>query len=471
MSSKTLFSLLALALAPGAHSAWKTFTFDGTSKYQGTAVAAGKDGSLFVLGVDGNKYITKYTAVRAGAAKSTDLGFTTDQADIAVDSSGNAHMITVQAFKDKSNPQDLVYALDDGKTVKQEVLDDVAHYYWVPSLTLDRNGKPHVSAYMKFYPNGDPARDLIYFKRGDDGKWKSANLDSSANETAKFSGIAVDSKLKAHIAYIDVSNGRLHYAAEKDTGWSYNDIGSGNWTRKGSFVRTVVTPDDVPHVVYITEASGSGADTASVLEMAEPDTAGGWKTTVLDTIGVFSFAHRFGLALDKDGKICIAYRKNADRSLRFLRISGPAAASEVVDTAGNTGFNAYLATAPDGNLYVTYTNQKGELRLATTDESYKPVSILRGIRKAGKGASLRSRLQGGRGPSLILDIASDRSATLSVELLDVKGAKAADLGAARIEAGTRTLTLPLPALERGVYLVRLREGGMSAILGRVTLSE
>ena len=120
---------------------------------------------------------------------------------------------------------DLIYGIRDNNNFSFTTLDDEGNHYWTSSLKLDKYEKPHIVSYLRDYPSGLPARDLYYARMVSLDNWQFFNLDSTNNEVAKWNDIDFDSFNNPHIAYVDVSFGRLLYTFHADTGWLYQQVG------------------------------------------------------------------------------------------------------------------------------------------------------------------------------------------------------------------------------------------------------
>lgn len=240
-------------------------TFDGSdwvseTVYDEVSVSNVEFADL-VLDTDNNPYILFYSlptglrlAYKSGGSWVTKLvdddGSIVDEdgnrAALAIDGSGRLHV----AYHDLSS-NSLVYAWRDigdenGNWVYETVYTTEDGTGWVPDITLDPLGNPHIS----FVTCDDSSLNYAY---KEDGTW---HIESVGDSADYGTCIALDSAGNPHIAYISSEGVKIKYATRTAQGWQSPGCISGGL---GGFNSISLAPDgnDAPHLVYWNSSTGT----------------------------------------------------------------------------------------------------------------------------------------------------------------------------------------------------------------------
>lgn len=443
----------ALSLALPARAEWKSQSIDSTGKYVGkTSLAIDKDGKLHMLAYNSGRYEHMYYKPEGTGLKRLALPFTNGYGDLLFDGDGKLHAVLVAGIREKNNPVDLAHVLITGDSAKAGLIDDKGFYHWVPDMALDRDGRVHVSAYLKEYPDHTPARDLIFASLGSDGKWNWANLDTTSYETTKHSSLAFDKDNRAHIAYLDVSRGKVLYKRQTASGWESGEVGNNVY---GFYIQMLMDDDGKPHIAFMRYGAGDKLS----LHHAYPDTGSSWKVDSLDAGDTYSDNSAIGFARMGDGFVA-AYRDGA-KNLSLARIAKDNKFTlEKVDPTANTGFAASVGVH-DGKIYIVYLDGSGFVRLATDNASHVlPVRPGKAKKMKVGGAGLRRE-----GSLLRLDLLMPATGLVEAEFKDAAGRSLGlALASRELAAGSHSLALaPLPSQGRYWLWVK-RDGRTSDVL-------
>lgn len=447
------FAALALTSAP-ARADWKSQSLDSTGKFVGkTSLAIDKDGKLHLMAYHSGRYEHMYYKPEGSGLRRHPLAFSNGYGDLAFDGEGKLHAVLVAGVREKNNPVDLVHIRILGDSAKGSLIDSAGFYHWVPDMAVDRDGRLAVSCYLKEYPNHTPARDLSYSTLGSDGKWTWTNLDTSSYETSKHSSLAFDKDNRVHIAYLDVSRGKMLYKKQTASGWESGEIGNNVY---GFYIQMLMDDDGKPHIAFMRYGAGDKL----YLHHAYPDTGSSWKVDSLDAGDTYSDNSAIGFAKLGDGFV-VAYR-DAAKNLSLARIAKDNKATlEKVDNTANTGFAASLGVH-DGKLFITYLDGSGFLRLATDKADFTlPIKPGKDKRLKMGGAKLLRQ-----GSLLRLELLMPFAGRVEAEYKDAVGRSLGQALPSRdLAAGAHTVALaPVRASQGRCWLWVKRDGLTSDVL-------
>ena len=106
------------------------------------------------------------------------------------------------------------------------IVDSVPTYIGTfSSIAIDPFGKVHIS-YVDYNPDGE-----LKYATNSTGNWSCEYVDNQANINSPTS-MALDSELRAHIAYYDWFHADLKYATNANGSWTYihTCLGKRGWT-------------------------------------------------------------------------------------------------------------------------------------------------------------------------------------------------------------------------------------------------
>ncbi len=340
---------------------WEAEALDPSSAYASSIVVDGL-GDVHIGYVNDYDNGHLYYATNAsGEWEMIDLGITDDYSNlsIALDSSESLHIAyTSDGIRHATNLT--------GTWVTESVGEGSD-----ASLALDGSDKIHVS-----FSRND---DLNYATNISD-LWVTAALASPGNLGDKTS-IALDASERAHISYLDDTNGTLKYATNASGAWVVETIGpasidgsytsialdgsggahicylaadsslgyatkvSGTWTTEtvaanGRAVSSIAV--DAAGKVHISHAGGEYATNASGSWVTEEfDPSGGWGTSI---------------ALDGANKAHICYRATGDAySFMYATNASGAWATEILDQSW--GESCSIAVDSSDKVHIAYSDK------------------------------------------------------------------------------------------------------------------
>jgi hypothetical protein len=168
--------------------------------------------------------------------------------DFAVGSDGRAHV--VYNLYDEGDDDQLIYAYRTAAGWQKEILATGDRYGWAPSLTLDSQGRPHVS-YINWLKTRD---ELIYGYRDEDG-WHMELVDDADPGYFSSTSLAVGNDGRPHIVYSGIDGGlwiEIFYATKESSGWTMESAGHYYWPpeHEGLLPTLALGPDNTPHITY-----------------------------------------------------------------------------------------------------------------------------------------------------------------------------------------------------------------------------
>jgi hypothetical protein len=220
----------------------------------------------------------------------------TDLYDIslALDKEGQQHI----SYSVKSPDRALKHAWSDGIMWHIETVDsaqgDEYNDYQFTSLSLDREGQPHIS-YVRDEPGIDYPDCVLRYAWHDGITWQAETVDSASSSTVI--SLALDRNSLPHISYADYHHPSyvLKHAWYDGNTWNHEIVYRGY---DATFTSLALDKDDRPHISY----SGPGIDSVSMYAWHNGTQ---WHNEVVDNSpGTGGYT---SLALDKEGQPHIVY--------------------------------------------------------------------------------------------------------------------------------------------------------------------
>ena len=181
---------------------------------------------------------------------------------------------------------------------------DGGHDGWDNRITVDAQGRPHMSAIDPRDFDGD---GVEYYFRDDAGDWQVETIGTGPLTYQFATAIAIDPDGTPHIAYHDQRDGDLALASRGDSGWSIQTVDSEGET--GKYSSLVITPDGRFHISYLTK-TGNRSGMVKYATRGPGDTA--WQISEIDTLDGLTFGfvgarNITSVAVDTGGRQWVAY--------------------------------------------------------------------------------------------------------------------------------------------------------------------
>ncbi|MCS7248702.1 MAG: hypothetical protein NZ840_10745 [Anaerolineales bacterium] len=256
------------------------------------------------------------------------------------------------------------------------------------SIAIDSRGQPHIS-YAKFYPRSDRTYHKLKYAYYDRtaSAWKiflvrEAGPGVASLDEGLFTSIAIDSRDRPHIAFLDDTHDKVRYAFSLREGhWTFSypldpsnyEPNVGGWN---SLVTRPAKPQDKVYIAFYDKSRGA----LSVVEGTynEEKKNYDWKKQVVDRAGDVGL---FASMADKDGKdFGISYFDESWDDLRFALGSGDKWSTGIV-TGTNSRAGRYTSLVFDFNQkpHITYFDfSEGMLYEAyqiTTTWKFRPIDL------------------------------------------------------------------------------------------------
>lgn len=192
----------------------------------------GANGHLKYARFDGTRWL-----VQVADPSVADVG---QFATLALDSLDRPHI----AYHDDTNGK-LRYATFNGTTWTRELADPSSFDCgWYPTIVVDRTQKVWIASYDR--GTGNPRLS----RRTGTNLWTGQDLDTSYDLSGFWSSIAVDDSLRAHVAWYNLTRGRLEIADQTRTGWTLTVIDSST-TDVGLYTSMVMDRSGGLHLAYM----------------------------------------------------------------------------------------------------------------------------------------------------------------------------------------------------------------------------
>ena len=237
------------------------------------------------------------------------------------------------------------------------------------SISLDSNGYPHISYYLRSVFS-------LRYAYWNGSYWNKVHVDPTGF-VGRFTSIAVDSNDHTHISYLDGSNEDLKYAKWDGTNWTIEAVDSAD--RVGAYTSIAVDSSDYPHIAYYDESYDD-------LKYARWDGLT-WNLETVDSPG--STGWYTSIKLDSNNYPHISYFDASNGDLRYARWNGTGWAIQTVDGLDTVGY--WTSLALDGNDYPHISYHDGtrtSLRYARWNGTAWTIQTVDNIGNVGEGSSI-----------------------------------------------------------------------------------
>ena len=298
------------------------------------------------------------------------------------------------------NNTGIIHVVYGGDVLKHTDFDGISWQYETvdstvsvgcPSITIDTNGKVHISY-------DDKTNGGLKYATNASGSWSIMTLDSSGS-TGDYNSIAIDSNNKVHISYYDWANKDLKYITNVSGSWvasvldSTDEVGANNSIDIDSNDKVHISYDYKTgyDLRYITNKSGSwlvsiiddsirATESSIAIDSADKvhisyynsqnydlkystDSSGSWVRSVIDSVGLVG---RFSsISADGNGKIHISYNDSTNGNLKYATDSSGSWNFDTIDTGNIRGSSIAIDSA--NNVFVAYDINWGIIRLAANN--------------------------------------------------------------------------------------------------------
>ena len=271
---------------------------------------------------------------------------------------------------DPGNKPHIIYAADDQSTIMQAVLGggnwvnyriatslNRGQAVYDRSLQADDNGLMHIVFGTDYSPDVNVALNITYATLTDSIVSQPQRIDSIGN-TGKWSSLVLTDEGVPAVAYY-TTFGDLRFAILKNGQWAADTVDADGFVdNQGFYPSLAVTSKDKFCIAF-------QSHTNSKLRFAS-GSPGDWQIEdITDLNGWSTFSTPNPLAIDKNGRIYVAYYDARDGDLRLaMRMNGTWTTS-LVDSSGNVGKHAAIAINAEGLPSISYFDAtNGFLRLA-----------------------------------------------------------------------------------------------------------
>jgi parallel beta-helix repeat protein len=254
---------------------------------------------------------------------------------IVLDDSNYPHIAYYQTAKSGTDYPDLKYAYEDASGWHVETVDSVppGSGYYV-SLALDSSGNPHIVYKQQF---GDNYVNMLKYAFKDASGWHVSILTTSYPENTIGDDILYCNLVLYHdqprISFYNFTGGQLEYMYKNGTSWITEIVTSNG----GPWNSLALDSSGNPKISYYSVSSSSGLTS---LRYAQRTSTGIWQITIVDNsaddVGAWN-----SLALDSSGNPSISYIYN-DGSLRYAYWNGTQWISETVDSTASSSCKMVL---------------------------------------------------------------------------------------------------------------------------------
>ena len=264
---------------------------------------------------------------------------------IVMDASGYPHIAYFQNANSGTDYPDLKYAYEDATGWHIETVESVppGSGYYV-SLALDSSGNPHIVYKQQF---GDGYVNMLKYAYKDATGWHVSILTTSYDGNPIGDDIIYCNLVlyqnQPRISFYNYTGGEIEYMYNDGTKWITESVASTG----GPWNSIVVDSSGNPKISYYSISPSSGM---ASLRYAQRTASGAWQSIIVDNsaenVGAWN-----SVALDSSGNPCISYIYN-DGSLRYAYWNVTQWNSEIVDSL--TSSSCKLILNPSNSPIIIY---------------------------------------------------------------------------------------------------------------------
>jgi hypothetical protein len=415
--------LAVLMYANNVGGVWKTEQFGTTNNGMYSSIAADRFGVIHLAYFDSANNKIYYAHRTASTSWSSPVSFDSGgkYVSMAVDVNGVVHI----AYQDANN-QKVMYADNTGGVWSSPVVvDNTGISGQGISIGTDNNGKCYISYYesvnsqLRFATNANGnwvneqvagtglvapftaismnnvsgSVTIVYYDQtnhklksvtGTTSQWGTPlTIDSVIG--ASCASIVMDSSLDLNVAYYDKSNATLKYAKETAGAWMTYVVDTGVYSN--GVLSIDIDSYNKIHVAYMSSSSHLLYATSSGAK---------WAWSALETVGDVGIQN--AMVIDTAGYTHIVYIDQTNPTNHKLVYVSDASGSWQDELIANHASSPSIALSSNGKVYVSYHNDSGTLRYATTDANGAWVE---NIVDTGDVGSVSSITVGGNGTLFI----------------------------------------------------------------------
>ncbi len=271
---------------------------------------------------------------------------------IAVDSSGNPHMVCHDAAEDNLK----YFYLEDGQWMKDTIPAPSSDFGKYCSIALDTNDNPHISYY-------DIEEEGLVYAWHVGGDWNIATVDTGeGNDVGQYSSIALDSDDKAHISYYDDTDWDLKHARQKTSWYDFDTTTVDSAGDVGRYSSIAIDSNDN---IYISYYDASNTNLKYAISDDEGTT---WTKDYADensnNVGLYS-----SIDIAEGSGWTFPYISYYDSTDKNLKLATAFDVNWVIDGSSEVG--RYTSIAIDDNFHISYydsANTALKYASGTTDD-------------------------------------------------------------------------------------------------------
>jgi hypothetical protein len=260
---------------------------------------------------------------------------------LVLDSAGKPHIAyTIQTYVSEGTPfhskETLYYTFFDGNSWQKEMIDDEDHRIRSLSLTLGPENAPIAFYLTLLFEQTEHLR----LTSKNDAEWTIETIAQS-KVAGKYCSIALDSKDRPHIAYLDETNKALKHAVLNWNSWQIETVD--NWNSTDDETCLSLGADDRVHIVY---SSSNNIKYAKLVDNQ------GWKVETVDN-GLHP-----SMVIDGQGNVHIAYQvdnSQGDNSVKYAYLNNDSWEIASVIEENYLWTKTAIALDKENRVFISYT--------------------------------------------------------------------------------------------------------------------